>query len=373
MQNLTWLNELKLRTGFGVTGNQDIPNYRSLLLFKAGSAFFSNGEWVSTYTPKTNPNPDLRWEKKAEFNVGIDFTLLEGKISGTVDYYNRSTTDLLYEYDVPVPPYLVNTLMTNLGEINNQGIEIMLSATPVQARDFKWNTTLTFSRNINKLVKLTSTEFSKAQSEVGWIATPMGAYSQRIIEGESLGSFYAPVWEGIGSNGKDKLKGSIAGSVPAGKWEKIGTAYPDFVLGWSNSLRYKQWDLSAMMRLSVGGKVFNSYAADYENISTIGLKNVMASWLDAPDFTGAPVYSSKYIEDATYFKIDNVALGYTLNFNRAYAQKMRLSLSAQNILCLTGYKGVDPEVSQMGLAPGIESTSYYPSTAVFTFGVNVIF
>jgi TonB-linked SusC/RagA family outer membrane protein len=373
MQSLTWLNELKLRAGFGITGNQDIPNYRSLLLFTTGNAFYNNGEWVNAYTPKTNPNPDLRWEKKSEWNVGLDFSVLGGRLSGTIDYYNRTTSDLLYEYEVPVPPYLVNTLLTNLGEINNQGIEITLTGTPVAYRNFKWNSSLTFSRNTNKLVKLTSKEFSKAQSETGWIPTPMGQYSQRIVEGESLGSFYAPVWLGVDANGKDQLKDAVDGSVPADQWEKIGTAYPDFVLGWGNMLTYKNWELSMMVRASIGGKVFNTYAGNYENITSIGLKNTLASWLDDTKFTGTPVYSSKYIEDATYLKVDNITLGHNFHFRSAFIQKMRLSLSAQNILCLTGYKGVDPEVSLMGLAPGIEGTSYYPRTAIYTFGINVIF
>jgi hypothetical protein len=299
--------------------------------------------------------------------------MLKNRISGTIDFYSRTTSDLLYWYEVSVPPYLVSELFTNVGTLGNQGVEIMLSGLPVVTKDFRWSSSVTFARNVNKVVKFTNSEFHNAGSEVGWLNTPMGAYAQRIIEGESLGSFYAPIWKGIDQSGNDQLKNSWGGSVDKSRWSNVGSAYPDFTLGWSNTLVYKRVDLNIMMRASIGGKVFNRYRGDYENLTGIGLKNILASWLDNTAFTGDPRYSSKYIEDATYLKIDNVSLGYNFDFAQAMLKRARLYVAAQNILCLTKYTGVDPEVALTGLAPGIESTSYYPRTAVFTVGVNLTF
>lgn len=375
LRDVKWIDDLKLRAGFGVTGNQDFDNYRSLLLMQAKGYFYNNGKWQNTYSPKSNANPDLAWEKKSEWNVGLDFSLFEGRLTGAVDYYSRRTTDLLYEYDVPVPPYDYNTFFTNVGEIQNRGIEVSLSGIPVRTKDFRWNTTLIFARNTNKLIRFTNDEFKNQEYKIGWINTPVGVYCQRLIEGESLGAFYGPVWEGVDEKtGKDKLKGAIAGAVSEDNWEYLGSAYPDFTLGWSNALVWKNWDLNFTLRASIGGKVFNNMRAEFENINGIGLKNIMASWLDDPTFTGQVTYSSKYLEDATYLKLDNLSLGYTIPFrSTSLIRHLKIYFAAQNVFCLTSYSGIDPEVSLMGLTPGIESTSYYPRTREFTLGVNLKF
>jgi TonB-linked SusC/RagA family outer membrane protein len=374
LRDVKWLDELKLRAGYGVTGNQDIDRYMSLSLmgFK-GKYYYSGGEWIPTYDYAQNPNPDLKWEEKSEFNVGMDFSLFKGRLTGAVDYYRRNTHDLLYTYQVPSPPYASDELLANVGDITNTGIEVTLSGLPVVGKNFRWSTTLTFAHGKNKLNKFTNEMFQNTTTKVGWLETPMGVYPQRLEEGESLGTFYAPVWIGV-VNGKDKFEGAIGSTVPAEtKWQNVGTAYPDFTLGWSNTLTYKNWDLNMSMRASIGGKVFNSYRAYYENVNTIGLRNALGSWLDDTSFTGAATYSSKYIEDATYLKLDNVALGYNFVFDSKFVQSLRIYAAAQNVLCITGYKGVDPEVSLLGIAPGIESRSYYPRTSVFTMGVNITF
>lgn len=373
MKDLQWLSELKLRAGFGVTGNQDFSNYKSLMLMSTSTSFYYNGEWINSYAPASNANPELRWERKSEFNVGIDFSFFEGRLGGNLDYYYRLTTDLLYEYNVPVPPYDYKTLFTNVGSISNTGIELTLYATPVKTRDFVWNTSLVAAHNGNKLIKFTNEEFQNQDYEIGWIATPVGAYVQRLIEGESLGSFYAPIWDSVGSDGSDVLKNEFMGKVPTAKWSRIGSAYPDVTLGWSNNLKYGAFTLSATLRASIGGKVFNSYRANYESLHQIGLRNILSSWLDNTAYTGEIRYSSKYIEDATYLKLDNVSLSYDLPFHNKYIHGGKVFIAGQNLLCITGYKGVDPEVSLTGLTPGIESTSYYPRTMTFSLGATLNF
>ena len=374
LKDAEWLDELKLRAGYGVTGNQDFSNYKSLLLMEPDGYFYYNGEWVNAYAPSSNANPDLGWEKKTEYNAGLDFAFFDNRLGGSIDYYYRLTTDLLYDYSVPVPPYDYETLFTYVGSISNSGIEITLYGTPVKGEKFEWNTTLTFAKNTNKLISFTNEEFQNGEYKIGWINTPVGVYCQRLIEGESLGSFYGPEWAGVDPDtGNDELEGSIAGTVPEDDWVNLGSAYPDFTLGWSNSLRWGNFGLSATFRAQIGGKVFNNYRAEFENITGIGLKNIMASWLDDTTFTGPVTYSSKYLEDASFLKLDNVSLSYNIRFRNAYLKNIRVYLSAQNVFCLTGYKGVDPEVSLSGLNPGIESTTYYPRTRTFTLGATFTF
>ena len=208
---------------------------------------------------------------------------------------------------------------------------------------------------------------------MGHIGDPMNTKIQRLIEGESIGTFYGPVWKGIWEDGTDDFVGSIAGKVAEEYWSNLGTAYPFLNIGWSNTLHYGNWSLSTTFRSAIGGKVYNTYRACYENVTRIGLRNIISSWLDDTSFTGNPIHSSKYLEDATYLKLDNVSLSYDFDFKNPYLKGLRIYFSGQNLLCITGYKGVDPEVSLSGLEPGIEGTSYYPRTRSFTLGLNLSF
>ena len=374
LKDVQWLSELKLRGGYGVTGNQDFSSYKSMLLMSPEGYFYYNGKWISAYSPVSNANPNLAWEKKSEFNVGIDFALFNNRFGGTLDYYYRLTTNLLYDYSVPVPPYDYKTLFTNVGSISNQGIELTLYGVPVKTKKLEWNTSITLARNMNKLISFTNDEFKDGEYKIGWIKTPVGVYSQRLIAGNSLGTFYGPVWLGVDENtGKDKLENAIAGAVAEADWSNLGSAYPEMTIGWSNNLTLGNWALSATLRAGIGGKVFNTYRAEYENITGIGLRNIMSSWLNNTSFTDKVTYSSKYLEDASYLKVDNISLLYTIKLKNEYLRKIRLFLSAQNIFTLTSYSGVDPEVGISGLAPGIESTSYYPRTRTFTFGTSLTF
>lgn len=374
LKDVEAINDLKLRVGYGVTGNQEFANYQSLVLMGIAGKFYYNGEWINTYQPISNSNPNLRWEKKHEINSGVDFSLFNNRLGGTIDYYNRKSTDLLYKYNVSVPPYLYTEIFTNVGTIRNTGLEITLNGIPFQTKDFQWNTLLTFSKNSNVLEKFTSDEYTNGTYKTGWLFGDIAVYSQRMEEGKSLGTFYGPVWLGVDEFGNDKFKNQMPdGKVEESKWEVIGNAYPDFTLGWSNSLKWKQWDMGFSFRASIGGEVLNSYRLYYENINSIGLKNILKSWLDNPAFIGNSLYSSKYIEDATFLKMDNVWIGYNLDIDSKYISKLRLYGTAQDIFCLTAYKGVNPEVSLSGLEPGIESRSYYPVTTGITFGINITF
>jgi hypothetical protein len=373
MSDLKWIDDLKLRVGYGVTGNQDFDNYKSLIMMGIAGKFFYNGEWINTYEPTSNPNPELRWEKKQEMNVGIDFAIYNSRFSGALDYYYRRSTDLLYTYNVPYPPYIYPELFTNVGTISNQGVELTVNALAVRKANFVWNTTLTFSKNANKLVKFSNEEFTNKYIETGWLGGAFPLNALRVEEGKSLGTFYGPVWLGLDENGYDRFKNANPiGKVNPEDWEPIGNAYPFCTLGWSNAMSYKNWDMNLSFRANIGGQVLNMYRLYYENWQSIG-RNIVYTQLETPEFVGNGQFSSKYIENATFVKLDNISVGYNVPVKSKYISKIRVNATAQDVLTITGYKGLDPEVNLSGLQPGIESMYYYPRTTTVTLGVNVTF
>lgn len=374
LRDVEWLNELKIRGGYGVTGNQDFSNYKSLILMTTAGKFWYNGEWINTYQPASNPNPDLQWEKKKEFNIGLDAQLFNSRLNVTFDYYHRTTDNLLYNYTVPTPPYIFNTLFTNVGKVTNQGVELTISAIPVKTKDFTWSTTYLIAHNTNKLDKFTNEEFTNGTYKVGWSA-PGKCYTQRLIEGESLGTFYGPIFLGTDTDGKDVLLGqNDDGTVPEEKWEKLGCAYPKVTMSWSNTFLWRKWDLSFSLRASLGGKVLNDMAMRYANLDRLGLNNISSDFLDDQGHTELGTkYSSKYVEDGSFLKMDNLTLGYTFTFPSKFIQTLRLNFTAQNVFTITKYKGIDPEVGITGLEPGLEGLTYYPRTTEFTFGVTAKF
>jgi TonB-linked SusC/RagA family outer membrane protein len=376
IKKFDFIDELKLRVGYGITGNQDFSPYKSLILLNREGRFFYNNSWINAYGPASNNNPNLQWEEKVEFNAGVDFSLLNGKISGALDYYIRDGRKLLYEYTVSAPPYLSTSLWANAASIRNSGIELTLNALTMQKSNFTWNTTFTVSHNRNQLLKIKSDEVQTTYMPTGWISGSIAAYAQRIHEGKSLGTFYGPRYLRTNEYGGDEFNNANpAGQVNESDWERIGNAYPLAVMGLTNSFTYKKWTLSVLMRSNVGSKVLNSYRMYYENWSGIGLKNIVKSQLtDHASFEGNATYSSKYLERGDFLKVDNISLGYTFDLKQNnYISKLSAYLSAQNVWLLTGYQGLDPEVSLSGLSPGIESRSYYPRTTSITLGINATF
>ncbi|MDR1937463.1 MAG: TonB-dependent receptor [Tannerellaceae bacterium] len=374
MESVNWLNDLKLRVGYGITGNQEIGNYQSLQLLTRDNFFLYNGRWISTYRPASNPNPDLKWEKKGEFNIGLDFSTFHGRLGGAIDYYNRTTTDLLYWYSVPVPPNLYNQLFTNVGSVRNSGIELTLNTVPVTAKNFRWNSTLTLSHNENKLVKFSSDQYAMVQIRTGYMGTDLKTHLERIVEGGPIGNFWGPKFLGIDENGQNVFQDlDNNGLINDEDNQVLGNAYPDIIFGFSNTFTWKQWDLSFLLRGSIGNDVVNVPRMYYEGFNYFGGKNILTSTLEWPEYKGSSIYSDRFVEDASFLKLDNLTLGYNFKLNTQWISKLKLYFTAQNILTVTGYKGIDPEVNLSGLEPGIDYYEYYPRTRTFLLGLNINF
>lgn len=397
MKNIDWIKNLKLRAGFGVTGTNVLAAYNSLSSLNYSEYFYYNGQWVRKLVPTRNANPDLKWEKKEEINIGLDFDLFDGRVSGAFDFYNRLTKDALWDYQVPTPPYLYGTITANVGEIKNQGFEALINVIPVKTHDFTWNAGFTFSTNKNKLVSLSNDKFQTTNDffYYGYTGEPIQIETHRIKIGGPIGDFYGLKAVGITHKG-DEFGTDGTDANPEGIWiiekpdgthikatdsstddrQVLGNGIPKFYASWNNNFKYKNFDLSINMRGAFGYQILNFSRMFYEN-PTIGY-NTLNSAFDKvygkAVLTDVQRYVSYYVENGDYWKIDNATLGYTVKLNNKNTIKnLRFYASGLNLLTITGYKGIDPEVRQTGLDPGNDERDKYPTTRTYTFGVNVTF
>lgn len=389
MKNQKIFDDLKLRVGYGVTGSQPKDPFLGVAMLKYGSYAFVNGNWVQTIVPASNPNPDLKWEEKKETNIGLDFVSWGGRLSGSIDYYNRDVDGLIYEYGVPTPPNLYNKTMANGGTMRNRGVEVLVTVVPVQNKDFEWSTTGTFSLNSNKLISLSGSIF---KSDYDYFNTGTVEYSGQVADshrvqvGESIGNFYGFKVVDVDSEGRwiyEDRNGELVNykdftHAPEDK-HVIGNGLPKWNAGWNNTLRYKNFDLNVTMRGAFGFQIINGGRMNYENVKNSRFENRLKSVNDlvfgkhtlSPEVE--PEFNSYYVEDGDYWKIDNITLGYSFGQVGKYIKSLRIYGSVLNALTITGYKGIDPEVSTDGLTPGYDTRDRYPSVRSFTFGVNVKF
>ena len=389
MKNQKIFDDLKLRVGYGVTGSHPKDPFLGVAMLKYGSYAFVNGNWIQTIVPASNPNPDLKWEEKKETNIGLDFVSWGGRLSGSIDYYNRDVDGLIYEYGVPTPPNLYNKTMANGGTMRNRGVEVLVTVVPVQNKDFEWSTTGTFSLNSNKLISLSGSIF---KSDYDYFNTGTVEYSGQVADshrvqvGESIGNFYGFKVVDVDSEGRwiyEDRNGELVNykdftHAPEDK-HVIGNGLPKWYAGWNNTLRYKNFDLNVTMRGAFGFQIINGGRMNYENVKNSRFENRLKSVNDlvfgkhtlSPEVE--PEFNSYYVEDGDYWKIDNITLGYSFGQVGKYIKSLRIYGSVLNALTITGYKGIDPEVSTDGLTPGYDTRDRYPSVRSFTFGVNVKF
>lgn len=387
MQDIQWLDDLKVRIGYGVTGNEVTSNLLSMYLLNYGGYAYINGKWTQGAGPYQNPNPDLKWETKSELNLGLDFSFLKNRLSGSIDIYHRETSDLLSTYEVPTPPYIVSSMMANVGKIRNQGIELLLSGTPIKTRDLRFDITGTFSYNKNKIISLSNGLYQKDYWYEGATGSPIQTHTHIVREGDPVGNFHGfqthsltsdGLWMVYGADGQPKL----LTDADDGDKKVIGNGIPTTYGSLNLALSYKGFDVSVMFRGAFNFQVLNRQRMHWETTSRIGEGNLPRSVLEKPFGSnsyvkGAPAMQSYYVEDGDYVKLDNISVGYTFNLKKQKViQRLRLYVAGNNLLTMTGYKGLDPEVSIKGLAPGVEGSGageLYPTTRQFTVGLNLLF
>lgn len=375
MDNLSFVDDLKLRVSYGITGNQDIPNYRTMALYGTYGYYFSNGEFFTQYAPSQNPNPDLKWEQTAQLNIGLDYYLWGGKLRGSIEYYNKQTSNLLYDYPVPSPPYQFGSMIANVGKVSNKGVEIVIESTPIRNKNFTWDISFNFSKNKNRVESLSNDEFQREEVYTGAASiSGLQETSQILKAGFPLGTFFGAKYIGQDENGIFQYADiSDDGKfVYADDRTDIGCAQPDFTLNLTNSFAYKNFTLSFLLRGVFGNDVLNGSALYLNDINRMPGNNVLTSALGIAK--QKLVYSSYYIEDGSFVRLDNLQLGYNFTLGeKSKVKKLRLYLTGNNLFVITKYKGIDPEVPQDGIVFGIDAQNYYPKTRSFTAGVNISF
>lgn len=376
-QTSSWLNNLKLRFGYGVTGNQDgIGEYKSLSLLGAGGASYydaTTGTWKKSYAPIQNVNPDLKWESTAQYNIGLDFGIFN-RINGTLEFYYKKTSDLLWTYPVPQPPYLVGTMLSNVGDLSNKGIELSLNANIIKNKGLSLDANLTFSYNDQKIDKLSNEVFQAVGLKSGslhGLRGMSGMYSQIIKEGYPAGAFYGPKCYGIDEDGKYILNTDKDGKPID---EYLGSAQPKFNIGFGMNLVYKGFDLGFSTYGMFGQKVLNASAMSMYDPTRLPSQNVPDDFLKSGIKTD-PTFSSYWVEDGSFFRLQSATLGYTIPKTKSIGiEKVRIYVTGENLFTITGYSGIDPEVNASGLdAPGIDRFNFYPRPRTVSLGVNISF
>ena len=394
MADIEELNELKLRLGYGVTGNMPGDHYLYLMRVAPGGDYlWSNGAFIQPWGPSSNVNEELRWEEKHEFNLGFDFAAYNHRFSGSLDAYFRNTTDLLWEYDVPMPPYPFGKMWDNYGQIHNYGIELLLNGVLMETKNFKWDLGFNASWNRNMVVRITGDKYGQKDENGNYIETYMnvggiggdgltGVNAMRLQEGQPIGNFYGFRAAGLDEKGTlwyYKKDGSLTKAPKEDDKQIIGNAQPYVNFGLNTTLRYKEFDFALNFRGQIGGTYFNETRFFYEQ--TRGVENCLLSAWNANNGTGAPyftrVMSDYYLEDASYIKLNDLTIGYTPKLPEGFAKYInyiRVSFTAQNLFTITGYSGHDPSsVNMSGLTPGYDGRSYYPTQRTFNLGLQFRF
>ncbi|MBE9668364.1 SusC/RagA family TonB-linked outer membrane protein [Mucilaginibacter boryungensis] len=381
MKNQTLFSDLKLRASYGETGNSaGINAYTGQLFYVAAGTYYNNGVQASAYTPFQGSNPDLKWEKIATKNIGIDFSILNNKLSGSVDIYDKNTTGMLFRYSVP--PALVpgGSITANGGSINNRGIEVTLNVSPVNAKDFTWSSNISMAYNKNKITSLKgiygnpdSVRYSDPEGPGQTNAT-----LQLLKVGYPIGQFFTLKYAGKDATGNSqfyKKDGTTTTAPGIGTdYFYLGNAQPSVIMGWNNTFRYKNLDLNVFIRGTFGNKIFNATRADLSYTAGAATSNILNSAAnDKISDTRNSYYSDRYIENGSYARLDNATLGYNFKAPFKNVSNIRVYTSVNNLFTITGYKGIDPEINQGGVAPGIDYNNFYPKTRTFLFGVNVSF
>lgn len=387
-----WLTSLKLRAGYGITGV--IPNdpYLSILRYTfSGGNYYRDGKWSKGLKAVSNPNPDLKWEKAKEFNIGLDWSVLNDRLGGTVDYYIKNTSDMLYDYQVPSPPNLHTSTMANVGKMRNSGIEILVRAIPVRTKDFEWSSALTLQHNTNKLVSLSNDLYQT--ENIQWlrgVGDPVSQYTHKVEVGKSFGEIYSLKAVGVSeATGLFLIENPATGQVAEfyqemrddrdGWYQRMGNGIPKVSMGWNNTFRYKNFDLALQATGQFGFKIINQQRVFYENNAHAynklksaadkigGIRSLSAQQVQA--------VTSYYIEDGDYFKLTNMTLGYTFDFKHSpHVKTLRLYGSIDNVFTITKYKGTDPELGSNNFwYAGVDDRDKYPTVRSFTVGLNVTF
>ena len=375
-----FLDELKLRAGYGVTGNSlGFDPLIAQLQYGITGRFLSNGQAIDAIGVTQNANPNLQWESTATTNIGVDFSLLKGMLSGSLDVYDKTTSNLIWSYQVSSTQYPYDYLTTNIGKISNKGIELVLSATPVKTREFSWKSSFNVAHNTNKILSLSNSLFNNQYIYTAYLGGKgqSGNWSQILQAGQPIGAFDIYHYAGKNQQGVSTFRtpsGNDTLTPYTADFIITGNAQPKAIFGWSNTFTYQHFDLNFFFRAVTGNKILNATLAGLNDPADSKLQNI-------PRFTLGESYadynsymiSDRFLENGSYLRLDNATLGYTIPTHSRAISRLRVYTAVNNAFTITRYRGIDPEITMGGLTPGIDNNNFYPKTRSYLLGVNVIF
>lgn len=394
-----WVDNLKLRASYGSVGNRPGSLYPQYDLYSASSSYNEQaGALIQVIG-----NKDLTWEKTFTTGIGVDASFFNNRLHMVFDYYIKDTDNIIY--NVPVTGLTgVTSIYKNIGKMRNTGFELSIGGDIIRTQDLTWNVEANLSHNKNELRDL----YAQKQADGSYAVVPViisdgssiaGTINRRLEVGEPIDTYYGKEWAGVNpDNGapmwyKDDANGNkvTTSNYSEASYYKLGTSNPKFFGGFSTSLTYKNFDLSAVFGYSIGGQIYNYSRQEYDSDGTYTDRNQMklhdgwSRWEKPGDIATHPIAkynnsdkgnssSSRYLEDSDYLKLRSLSLGYNFNLKQYGIQNLRVSLSGENLFTLTDYSGVDPEIpASSGSVMGTAGAAVYPSVRRFMFGLNVTF
>jgi TonB-dependent starch-binding outer membrane protein SusC len=384
MKNIAFIHDLKLRVSYGETGNAfGLGAYNAQRLYNKSGTYYSGGPFESAFRSTQGSNTNLQWEVTSTKNIGLDYGLLKGKISGAIDVYEKTTTDMIFRYNVAPSIDPSGVLWMNVGEIRNRGVEFSVNINAVNKRDFTWTTGFNLASNKNVILDLKGPEQFGVNADSTYYTKidgtgTSGSHLQILAVGGPLGQFYSFQYTGKDASGKSlflkKDKTQANEPLPITDYYPLGSPHAKLMFGWNNNFRYKNFDLNFFVRGVLGNKIFNATRAELSHVYTAGQINISPyaaddARVDAKNNN----FSSRYVEDGSYLRFDNATLGYRFNIKNQYISMLRVYGTVNNLFVITKYKGVDPEINQGGSSLGVDYNSFYPKTRTILLGVSVGF
>lgn len=380
MRDVHWVSDLKLRVGYGITGTAPSSAYQYIPLYNFSTAYmgYDGGKWVNGIVPSNNANDDLKWERKKELNVGLDFALFGSRFRGSIDFYNRRTDDLLYTYTVPTPPNITNSILANVGSMRNHGVEVMLSGDLISRKDMALSLSGNFSYNKNKLISLSNDRYTMEYLTLGSTGEPMQTYTHRLEDGWAVGNFYGWRVDGLKNSTTWNVVGAENSDPSEDNKAIIGNGMPKMFAALQANYRWKGLDVSVSFRGAFGFDILNAYRMKYETLAWLSSFNVPKSAYQKVGeyYNFAPsIYSDRYIESGDYVKLDNLTIGYTFDLSQRnkVIRSIRVFCTGMNLLTISGYSGLDPEVAIVGLTPGVDPINKYPNLRSYIVGASFNF
>ena len=383
MKDIEWIEDLKVRFGYGVTGNNDFSSsYMANMLGSDTNWMLPDGTWAYSYGKSQNVNPNLGWEEKKEWDLGVDYSLFDGRLYGKFDYYRRKIDNLLYSVKVPQPPYTQGSQYQNIGSMESKGWEFEVGGNIIQTKNFTWSTNLNFSHNSGKILTLWGN--NTYYNGNGFVAPGSPGDAARMEEGSTIGSFYLWKFAGFDDEGNFLLYNKDGEVIPAAKKTEndkqyMGNYTPKLIVGWSHTFTYKNFDLGINMRSWIDFDVYNTLNMYFGIQGQSNMNVLKTAYTKFNHIKGEKQICDYYLEDGTFLKIDAITLGYTLpmkKYTRNLVDRIRIYGTVGNVCTITGYSGMNPEVNITGWDKGTEKFwdgNLYPVVRTWTLGMQFNF